>query len=74
MVAQMRSRGNKSIPWRGSRETACSNLFVFITSVKRRGFLCKMLATFNRKFQDIVCGFKLTFYFFELLEASEFLW
>ena len=33
-----------------------------------------MLATFNRKFQDIVCGFKLTFYFFELLEASEFLW
>ena len=45
---------------------------------KRRGLkakrLCKMLATFNRKFQDIACGFKLTFYFFELLEASEFLW
>lgn len=33
-----------------------------------------MLATFNRKLQDIVCGFKLTFYSFELLEASEFLW
>ena len=37
VVAQMRSRGNKPIPWRGSRETACSNLFVFITSVNKNG-------------------------------------
>ena len=35
MVAQMRSIGNKSIPWRGSRETACSILFVFETSVNK---------------------------------------